>query len=595
MSSRVTRKPLGISWLLLVALALFPPASAVEAGAVLTPSSVTASTSYPGAPPQNAVDGNPYTSWNSGQFASAQPYLQLDLGSDVALEKLELLVSQYPSGHTTHQLVGYTSFWSVVNLGAYSGITSEGMTLSIPIYDHTPVRWVRVITTASPSWVGWYEVKAYQYLPTGWLVADRAQCSVPYSGTFCDGNVRLDASIPTGEYGRVWVAEAPPGAPELGGWIFDTLSGTASLGWIRAGTYKLELRLGHYANGAVISSVYVTGVKQPPPPAKHFGYFGTWEPWEPQTANTVSETILHTNLIWAAPGINPTDVASFKAILNRPEVRDNPAVKIVLDGTNILYGWALCPNGTHQEKTFFDGTSGCNPLYPSNPPLARQRYDAFLDQLTYTEYQKIGWIFPVDEPDLIPDSAKTEADLAAVKQIIIDAARAHFGPSATIPRYGLLYSFLAVPPTGAGDTVGAASADVVAFNCYPISYETAGRDGHPIDYCGDHRFANTLMTNAQRFQRLKQLVPGKKYFLVAETAIPSSQNTPAKRPWLAENLRQLRLAAQSDGSVEGIIGFNWIGSNVGRLGPASLTDAPSFKAAVETQGVCLTRPAQCPP
>ncbi|WP_309242957.1 discoidin domain-containing protein [Hyalangium versicolor] len=577
------------------------PVSTARAQVPLTPYSVAASSSYSGAPPQYAVDGNPYTAWNSGVYASAQPFLQIDLGGEFALDRLELRVAQYPSGSTSHQVVGYTNQWVAVGFGTYSGFTADGMLISYKIYNHTPVRYIRIITTASPSWVAWSEVRTYRYVPSGTVTANRASCSVPYNGTFCDSAVRLSASIPTGEYGRVWVAEAAPGAPELGGWVFDTYSGYADVGWIRAGTYKFELREGANANGAVISSVYVSGVKQQPPPAKFYGYFGAWEAWNPQATSTVNDTIAHSNLIWAAPGIGANDVSNFKAMLNRPDVRDDPSVKIVLDGTNIFYGEVACPDGSTHGKTFFDGANGCTPRWPPSPMSASERYGFFLQQLTAAEYQKIAWVFPVDEPDLISNVSATNANLAAVKQILADAARARFGSGAIIPKMGLMYSYLAVPMYAAGNTVGAASADAVAYNCYPISYLTATSTS--TDACGrDAPGVDAIVSAEARFNRLKQLVPGKKYFLTAETAIPSSQNDATKRGWLAENFKRLRKIAQNDSSVEGVIGFNWRGLNMSmdgaeRLGPPSLTAAPDFRAAVINEGMCLTHKGawQCAP
>ncbi len=97
-------------------------------------------------------------------------------------------------------------------------------------------------------------------------------------------------------------------------------------------------------------------------------------------------------------------------------------------------------------------------------------------------------------------------------------------------------------------------------------------------------------------------MPGKKYFLTAETAIPSGQNDSVKRGWLAENFKRLRKIAQNDSSVEGVIGFNWRGLNMStdgaeRLGPPWLTASPDFKAAVTREGMCLTQKGQwqCPP
>jgi hypothetical protein len=385
----------------------------------------------------------------------------------------------------------------------------------------------------------------------------------------------------------VWVAQAPAGAPELNNWVFDTVSGSTYVNWIRPGTYRFELREGPYMSGALLSSVYVTGEKLAPPPAKLFGYFGTW--W-PGLVDSISETVDHTNMVWVMPGLDPSGL---KSVLSRPDVRN-----VVLDGSGILFGEAQCA-GSKVNPAYFDGTA-CQPTSFPHLSTASQRYQYVLSQLTYSEYQKIIAVFPLDEPDLYPNL--THANVAAAKEVMAQVARALFGSTATIPKLGLMYSWKGIPMTGTVSPVGAASADWAAFNCYPVSYGFATASSPSA--CGDDG-APTLL---QRFARLKQLVPGKKYFLVAETALKQSKDVQQGREWLAGNLTALRQVAQTDSSVQGIIGFNWRGLNPyppfndaaqGEYwkGPPELTGAPyDFKAKVIQEGKCIAQLGQwqCP-
>ena len=66
----------------------------------LQPIQVTASNTYSGSSPANAVDSNSATIWNAG--AGPSQWIQLDLGRTVAVRKVRLRVAQTPAGTTTH-------------------------------------------------------------------------------------------------------------------------------------------------------------------------------------------------------------------------------------------------------------------------------------------------------------------------------------------------------------------------------------------------------------------------------------------------------------------------------------------------------------
>src|SRR5438046_5341669 len=91
------------------------------------PVAVTASGSWGGNVPGNAVDGNSATIWNSGGWATQ--WIQLDLGRTYAIRKIRLQVAQSPAGTTNHViLVGQdpdhlhppiTGFWSTTSDGQW--------------------------------------------------------------------------------------------------------------------------------------------------------------------------------------------------------------------------------------------------------------------------------------------------------------------------------------------------------------------------------------------------------------------------------------------------------------------------------------------
>lgn len=251
----------------LLVLLFFNGFLSASAQPLLSAVGATASSSYPGYPPSLSIDGSTNTFWSSGVGAVNNPHIEIDYGSDKQLSLIELVVNQWPNGQTYHAVSGRTSSGSTVNLGTFSSMTYDGQTLSLPVSNATPVRYVQIQTTVSPSWVGWYEIRAYGVVPaptiSGELNTSALTCVVPNGATSCNVWPTLSASVSSGG-GRVWVASAPAGAPELGGWVFDTNSVSSTpITWIRQGTYAFELRAGTTASGTVLKTVTITGVPAP--------------------------------------------------------------------------------------------------------------------------------------------------------------------------------------------------------------------------------------------------------------------------------------------------------------------------------------------
>ncbi|MEK6190838.1 MAG: discoidin domain-containing protein [Chloroflexota bacterium] len=118
---------------------------------------VTASSAY--APVENAVDGNPDTIWNAGRGWPA--WIEIDLGQATSLSELRLTVAQTPTGVTEHHVWGRVDAGGeLVLLGTLSGVTTDYQTLRLNSPGTWPaVRWLRIETTASPSWVAWREIE----------------------------------------------------------------------------------------------------------------------------------------------------------------------------------------------------------------------------------------------------------------------------------------------------------------------------------------------------------------------------------------------------------------------------------------------------
>ncbi len=127
-------------------------------GTKLTAVGVTASASHPTAGPQYATDGNLSSAWVVDGFAPQ--WIQLDLGQSANLSQVRLSVQQDPAGQTVHEVWGGATPSSLTLLGTLSGYTQSGQWLELTTAAQN-VRYVRVVTTGSPSWVGWNEVEVY--------------------------------------------------------------------------------------------------------------------------------------------------------------------------------------------------------------------------------------------------------------------------------------------------------------------------------------------------------------------------------------------------------------------------------------------------
>ena len=109
--------------------------------------------------PDYAYDGDPETSWGSGDYAPQ--WVQIDLMHNYKINGVDLVVAQYPSGHTVHQILGKGDIpgGELQLMHEFNGNTSDYETLRYsapPTLDS--MRFIRILTTESPSWIAWREI-----------------------------------------------------------------------------------------------------------------------------------------------------------------------------------------------------------------------------------------------------------------------------------------------------------------------------------------------------------------------------------------------------------------------------------------------------
>jgi hypothetical protein len=120
------------------------PASASRFGALHTPGM--------------AVDG-PFSTW-WGAEASPPQWIEIDLQASYSVAGVRLVTSQSPTGATVHRVWGRGATGPERLLHEFSGTTQDGQTLEYsPPALWTGIRYVRVETVSSPSWVSWREIE----------------------------------------------------------------------------------------------------------------------------------------------------------------------------------------------------------------------------------------------------------------------------------------------------------------------------------------------------------------------------------------------------------------------------------------------------
>lgn len=125
---------------------------------------IQVSAALPDQLPEMAVDGDPNTQWSAGEFPTQ--YIEIDLGKAYSIGEIRLTIGQWPDGKTVHQLWAGSNRDSLQLVQEFSGYTYD-----YDVLDFTPaaalknIRYVRVVTTESPSWVSWREIEVIAPFP----------------------------------------------------------------------------------------------------------------------------------------------------------------------------------------------------------------------------------------------------------------------------------------------------------------------------------------------------------------------------------------------------------------------------------------------
>jgi hypothetical protein len=108
-----------------------------------------------------AVDGSPEFIWNSGDFAPQ--WIEIDLGAPQSIGRVALLSAQSPEGDTVHRVLARASAGDPYELlHEFAGFTSDAQWIHYsPQEPWENVRYLRIKTIGSPSWVAWREIQVY--------------------------------------------------------------------------------------------------------------------------------------------------------------------------------------------------------------------------------------------------------------------------------------------------------------------------------------------------------------------------------------------------------------------------------------------------
>jgi hypothetical protein len=111
-----------------------------------------------------AVDGDPSTQWSAGAFPTQ--WIEIDLGAAYAVGELRLTVGQWPAGDIVHEVWVGSSRDALRQVFAFKGQEFDFDVLSyVPSTPLQGIRYVRIVTTESPSWVSWREIEILAPFP----------------------------------------------------------------------------------------------------------------------------------------------------------------------------------------------------------------------------------------------------------------------------------------------------------------------------------------------------------------------------------------------------------------------------------------------
>lgn len=125
-----------------------------------------------------AVDGFTNNWWSAGAFAPQ--WIQIDLEANYVIAEVKLFPSQSPAGKTIHKVFvkGPATNHEYVLLHTFEGVTTDSNWLVFKLPEPLQgIRYIRIETVSSPSWIGWREIE----IIAGFQLAQTGQTIVPTS------------------------------------------------------------------------------------------------------------------------------------------------------------------------------------------------------------------------------------------------------------------------------------------------------------------------------------------------------------------------------------------------------------------------------
>ena len=120
----------------------------------------SSSNNLPEEPSSNAVDGNINTQWGSGD--GPPQWIEIDLGSEQTVAQIALVVAQFPVGETQHEILTKGSTGNFTLQHEFRQSTSDNDRLIWePTSALSDIRYIRINSIASPSWISWKEIEVY--------------------------------------------------------------------------------------------------------------------------------------------------------------------------------------------------------------------------------------------------------------------------------------------------------------------------------------------------------------------------------------------------------------------------------------------------
>ncbi len=132
-------------------------------GQKIRPISASASKAYPGYPATNAIDENIATAWGAGDMPPQ--WIELDLGQYYTVSSMRFNIEKTPTGNATHQIYAGTCPTPTSLATTFTENLASKQWKDVSLSTGA-VRYVRVLTTSSPSWSAWNEIETYGTLAT---------------------------------------------------------------------------------------------------------------------------------------------------------------------------------------------------------------------------------------------------------------------------------------------------------------------------------------------------------------------------------------------------------------------------------------------